>query len=167
MSNEFEAGTRKLIPAVLIYAFDGDEVLLIHRSNRPGDPHSGKWNGLGGKMEGGESPLQAARREFQEESGIEVEENAFHLAGTLFFPGFRDDKGEDWVAWVYYVDGTKNWKIINPSEGRLHWKKASEISELPFWDGDREFLPYVLKRQNFSGTIWYRAGKFIEARISP
>ncbi len=32
---------------------NGMEVLLIHRDRREGDQHLGKYNGLGGKIEGG------------------------------------------------------------------------------------------------------------------
>ncbi|MDB6017710.1 MAG: hypothetical protein JWR19_2199 [Pedosphaera sp.] len=33
---------------------------------------AGKWNGVGGKLERGESPLQAMQREFKEEAGLDI-----------------------------------------------------------------------------------------------
>ena len=49
----------------LAYVFDRelDEVLLIHRDRRADDEHYGKVNGLGGKLEDGESITTNVRRE--------------------------------------------------------------------------------------------------------
>src|SRR5271156_6305865 len=99
--NPFESGARKVIPAVLVYASRGGhrgaETLMIHRNARPDDHHGGKWNGLGGKCEEGESPLETARREFHEESGLELPATAFKPLGVLQFPDFKPAKREDWI----------------------------------------------------------------------
>src|SRR5690242_15959893 len=85
--NPFEAGTRKAIPAVLVYIRRADQVLMIHR-NAPGgraDYHQGKWNGLGGKCELDESPQEAAQREVQEESGLQIDLSRFQPLGVIQF----------------------------------------------------------------------------------
>ena len=46
--------------ANLVFLTRGEEVLLIHKKTGLG---AGKINGPGGKLEPGESPLDAARRE--------------------------------------------------------------------------------------------------------
>lgn len=57
---------------VLGLAFDADaENVLLIRKNRP-DWQAGKLNGAGGKVEPGETPLQAMIREFQEETGLDT-----------------------------------------------------------------------------------------------
>ncbi|HUP56236.1 MAG TPA: NUDIX domain-containing protein, partial [Bdellovibrionota bacterium] len=106
MPNPFEAGTRKVIPAVLVYAFDGLRVLLIHRvaPDRADDYHAGKWNGLGGKLELDESPLEGARRELREESGLDLPLDRFRALGTLQFPNFKAHKAEDWVVFVFRAE---------------------------------------------------------------
>jgi 8-oxo-dGTP diphosphatase len=50
------------------FMFAKDKVLLIEK-NRPAYL-AGKWNGVGGKMEPGEEPIEAMVREFYEETGI-------------------------------------------------------------------------------------------------
>ena len=55
-----------------LFSADRARVLLI-RKRRPAW-QSGKLNGLGGKVEPGEQPLQAMRREFREEAGVDVAE---------------------------------------------------------------------------------------------
>lgn len=51
-----------------MFSTDRSEVALI-RKNRPAW-QEGKWNGIGGKVEKGEVPLHAMRREFREETGV-------------------------------------------------------------------------------------------------
>ena len=51
----------------------GGHLLAMVKKNTQKLPHlNGKWNGIGGKMEIGESPVGAAMREFTEETGITV-----------------------------------------------------------------------------------------------
>ncbi len=53
--------------ATLLFAFDGGgRVLLIHKKRGLG---KGKINGPGGRLEAGETPVQAAVRETREEVG--------------------------------------------------------------------------------------------------
>lgn len=63
---------QKTVEYVAGFAFNQakTDVLLI-RKNRP-DWQAGKWNAIGGHIEPGESPRNAMRREFREESGLEV-----------------------------------------------------------------------------------------------
>ncbi|MCK7526389.1 MAG: NUDIX domain-containing protein [Ignavibacteriales bacterium] len=45
---------------------------MLHRVKKENDYHEGKWNGLGGKFEQGESPEECAVREIEEECGLKV-----------------------------------------------------------------------------------------------
>lgn len=51
-----------------LYSKDRDKVILI-RKNRP-EWQAGKLNGVGGKIEGHETPIDAMNREFKEEAGL-------------------------------------------------------------------------------------------------
>ena len=109
--NLFETGERKSIPAVLVYARLEDQVLMIHRNASATvtgceDHHAGRWNGLGGKCEANESALEAARREFLEEAGIDLESDTFNPLGVLQFPNFKAHKNEDWIVFVFSVEIT-------------------------------------------------------------
>ncbi len=54
----------------LLFSLDRSRVLLI-RKRRPAW-QAGKLNGIGGKLEAGETPLDAMRREFREEAALDI-----------------------------------------------------------------------------------------------
>lgn len=61
------------IPAIGVSAivFDDAERVLLIRRGKP--PAQGLWHAPGGRLEAGESLLDACRREVREETGLEVE----------------------------------------------------------------------------------------------
>lgn len=56
--------------AGLLFSSSGSFIALV-RKNQP-KWQEGKLNGIGGKIEEGETPLQAMTREFKEEAGLEI-----------------------------------------------------------------------------------------------
>jgi len=58
--------------ATLCYVKDRNtnKILMLHRIKKENDMHEGKWNGLGGKLEMGESPEECVIREINEEAGL-------------------------------------------------------------------------------------------------
>lgn len=151
-----------MILATLVYVVQGDEVLMIHRNQRENDLHFGKYNGLGGKFEEGESPRACAIRELQEESGLTATE--LTLKGQILFPKF-DKLKRDWLVFVYRVEKFQGDLIRLNHEGELVWKKQNELLSLNLWEGDKLFLPYVFKSGSFEGTIQYLEGKVIDHEI--
>ena len=62
----------------LLFDEGGDNVVLIHK--RHGPPCVvGRWNGVGGKVELGEDFGQAMRREFEEEAGVNTDNEHWSL----------------------------------------------------------------------------------------
>jgi len=59
--------------ATLCYIEKDGKTLMMLRNRKPGDIHKGKYNGLGGKLEPGESPEECVVREVFEESGLTIE----------------------------------------------------------------------------------------------
>jgi 8-oxo-dGTP diphosphatase len=166
MPNAYESGERKAIPAVLVYPECGDEILMLHRNKKAADYHAGKWNGLGGKFEPDESPLETARRELKEESGIELPSESFKPLGIIHFPSFKPS--EDWLVYVFLAEVPSDQrKLDGCSEGTLHWVKRSKLLELNLWPGDRHFLPLVLERKPFVSTMWYKDGDCVRHWLQP
>jgi 8-oxo-dGTP diphosphatase len=51
---------------------------MVYRNKKANDIHEGKWNGLGGKFEAGETPEECIKREVQEEAGLVIENPRLH-----------------------------------------------------------------------------------------
>ena len=131
------------ILATLGYVFSADRrrVLLVHRTARgPSDPHFGKYNGLGGKLEPNEDIVTGMRRELREEANLECPE--IHLAGTISWPGFGQN-GEDWFGFLFRIAEFTGTPPSTNDEGELHWVEVERVLELPLWAGDRHFLPMI------------------------
>ena len=153
--------------ATLGYVFspDGRSVLMVHRTARPDDPHFGKFNGLGGKLERDEDVVAGLRREIREEAGIECE--TIVLAGTVSWPGFGKD-GEDWFGFIFRVLAWSGEMHETSPEGPLQWVPTGDVLNLALWDGDRHFLPYVLDTESpaFYGLMPYKNGKLVAWSVS-
>lgn len=186
LPNAFEGGHRKIIPAVLLYAFtehpkQGKSVLMVLRNKKANDIHQGKWNGLGGKLELNETPEQAAEREFLEESGIHVLSEQWLWRGQLIFPNFKPTPklppAEDWWVNVFSTElepslALKAEATFSSPEGTLKWIPVNEVLALNLWQGDQKFLPELLSGKFFQGTFFYQDGnlsnfqlKLIEPKV--
>jgi 8-oxo-dGTP diphosphatase len=149
------------ILATLGYVFSPDRsrVLLVHRTARgPADPHYGKFNGLGGKVERDEDVVAGMRREIREEAGLECD--ALHLAGTISWPGFGKH-GEDWFGFVFRVTAFTGTPPAANEDGPLEWVEVGRVLTLPLWPGDPHFLPLVFDFTSapFHGVMPYSDGR--------
>lgn len=138
-----------MILATLCYLRRDGHTLMLHRVKRPDDIHAGKWNGLGGKFEEGESPEECVRREVREESGLTIENP--RLRGLLMFPGF---KGNDWYVFVFTAQEFSG-ELKENGEGYLKWIPDAELESLPLWPSDHIFFPWLREDKFFSAKFVY------------
>ena len=151
----------KTIVATLCYVRSGERTLMMHRNKKPGDVHKGKWNGLGGKLDSGESPDECVVREIREESGLTLLDAK--LRGVLTFPAFKP--GEDWLVFVYTATRFEG-ELGECAEGDLEWVSGERLATLPLWEGDRIFLPWLEAERFFSGKFVYRDGRLVSHEVS-
>lgn len=148
--------------SVLCYVLKDDQVLMLHRNKRDQDYHLGKWNGLGGKFETGESPEACLIREVWEESGLTLTQ--WQYQGLITFPNF--DGIDDWYTFIYTASAFTGTIEAN-DEGSLHWIPIAEMTALNLWDGDRIFLDWIFNRNgHFSGTFYYENGHYVRHDVT-
>jgi len=146
--------------ATLCYVRKNGRTLMLHRVKKKNDIHEGKWNGLGGKFEPGESPEDCVLREVREEAGLELK--APLLKGVLTFPDFAE--GEDWYVFVFTASRFSG-RLIDSDEGELNWIPDRDLLKLNLWEGDKVFLPLLSRRGHFSGKFRYRNGRLVKYSV--
>ena len=67
----------------LCYIQQDSRWLMLHRVKKQQDPNAGKWIGVGGKFEEGESPEECLLREVREETGLLLTD--YRLRGIVTF----------------------------------------------------------------------------------
>ena len=133
---------------------------MLFRNKKPNDYHEGKWNGLGGKVDSGESPDECAIREIKEESGLDVYDPKFH--GIITFPNF--DQKNDWLVFIYSFKNFSG-EIIDSPEGQLEWINDNKLLDLNLWEGDKIFLPWLTQNKFFEAKFNYDNGKLVSHTV--
>lgn len=136
--------------ATLCYIRSNDQTLMLHRIKKENDMHAGKWNGLGGKFEAGESPEECAIREMHEESGLLVTNPRLH--GVITFPAFAGD--DDWYTFLFTATEFSG-ELIDSPEGVLEWIDTDKVLDLNLWPGDKIFIPWLDQNAFFSAKFVY------------
>ncbi|MCK9272285.1 8-oxo-dGTP diphosphatase [Candidatus Gracilibacteria bacterium] len=102
----------------------------------------GKYNGAGGKIEGGETILAGARRELEEETGVKVGEEKFENRG-LFHYFFENRPDWDQDVTLFVVKDYSG-EIFETEEMRPEWFKIDKIPYDKMWEDDSIWLPRIL-----------------------
>ena len=123
----------------LCYIIDDHKWLMLYRNKKEDDINFGKWIGVGGKVEEGETPKECVIREINEETGFNVKDVKYR--GLVHF-GFGDDIDEDMYVYTCH-SFTGNLKECN--EGEFAWIDEKDLFELNMWEGDKIFLNKLLE----------------------
>lgn len=120
----------------LLFLLKDSEILLAMKKRGFG---VGRWNGVGGKIEGTETIEEAAARECFEEIGVKPGqlEKVAHL--TFTFP----DGTTDVLTHVFVA---REWegKPIETEEMAPEWFAHADIPYDTMWQDDKLWLPHVL-----------------------
>lgn len=102
--------------------FCQDYVALVQKT-RP-DWQAGRWNGIGGHVENDEAPIQAMRREFQEEAGVTIQDWK-HFA-ELYGKAKWSGESEWRVSW--YTALTNDFDCIKTiTDEFVGWHRVSNL----------------------------------------
>lgn len=126
-----------------------DGKILLKKANR--GVSKGKWNGLGGKIEVGESVLENLIREVREEAGIEIDNPIYH-GKIKFFQGNRDKLFG--IVYIFSANSFKG-KIRESDEGELRWFSLNKIPFYEMWQDDSIWLPLVIEGKRFSADFLF------------
>lgn len=146
----------------LCYIEQEGKYLMLHRVKKHHDINAGKWIGVGGHVENGETPEECLLREVKEETGLVL--TAYRLRGLVTF---LSDVCEPELMCVFTADAFDG-EMIECDEGELAWVEKSDVLALPTWEGDRVFLERLLSGDErfFSIKLRYEGDKLVEKKIT-
>ena len=146
----------------LCYIEQAGKYLMLHRVKKHHDINAGKWIGVGGHVENGETPEECLLREVKEETGLVL--TAYRLRGLVTF---LSDACEPELMCVFTADAFDG-EMIECDEGELAWVEKSDVLALPTWEGDRVFLERLLSGDErfFSIKLRYEGDKLVEKKIT-
>jgi 8-oxo-dGTP diphosphatase len=140
----------------------GREVLLGYKKAGFG---AGRWVGLGGHVEDGEEPADAAVREVAEESGLIVAASALtHVATLTFvFPARPtwDQTADVFAATEFSGEPAESDELIP------RWFAVDELPLAGMWDDAKYWLPLVLAGEAVSASITFADDCATVEAISP
>jgi mutator protein MutT len=137
------------IRRTLLFLIKDDQILLAMKKRGFG---AGKWNGVGGKLDEGETVEQALVRECQEE--INVAPTQYEKVAELDF--VQDADSNPWHMYVYAYT-CRDWEG-EPEETEEMAPKWYPLNQIPYadmWDDDEHWLPLVLAGDKVTGTFTF------------
>ncbi len=127
----------------LCYLEKDSKYLMLHRTKKEIDINKGKWLGVGGKIENGETPEQCLKREVMEETGYELK--SYDFKGIVVF-----NYNEEEPLFMYLYTSSDFCGVQKEcSEGELKWIDKNEILNLNLWEGDKIFLELLFRDSPF------------------
>ena len=151
----------RMFNTTLCYIQRGGCYLMMHRIKKDGDVNQGKWIGVGGKFENGESPEECLLREVKEETGLTLSDYRFR--GIVTF--VNDGWGTEYMH--LFTAETREEELKECEEGILRWVPEAEIDALPQWEGDRIFFKLIREDAPFfSLKLCYEGDTLKEAVLN-
>lgn len=125
----------KTIHVVAAVIRDGARIFATARGY---GEQKGGWEFPGGKIEPGESPQEALRREIREELALEIAVG--ELIGTVEYdyPAFHLSMG---CYWCSIVSGEP---VLKEAEA-ARWLTKETLDSVPWLPADRELLPLIFQ----------------------
>lgn len=146
----------------LCYIEQDGKYLMLHRVKKAQDVNEGKWIGIGGHFEEGESPEECLLREVKEETGLTL--TSWKFRGIVTFTS--DEYPTEYMC-LYTADGFEGTLYEECKEGILKWVPKEDVLKLRLWEGDKVFLKLLTEDVPFfSLKLTYEHDRLVECMLN-
>lgn len=128
--------------STVCYLKKDNKVLMIKFTKKWGHVYAPP----GGKFEEGESPLDCIIREYYEETGLTL------INPRLQGLSYWKDQSEG-IIFIYTAEDFEGDLTTVSEEGSLEWIKLEDLAEIPQFDQNKKFAPYLFKDELFEGKF--------------
>lgn len=149
----------KLPDVTLLFLLRSNEVLLAMKKRRFGE---GRWNGVGGKLEPGETVIEGLVRETDEEIGVAISPTDLTQVAEIDFyfpPGPKsayDQRVHAFIATRWHGDP------VETEEMRPAWFPRRNLPFANMWSGDDLWIPDALNGHFITGTMFFNDDETID-----
>lgn len=133
-STSVNCGIRREVMTTVVAGILEQEGKILICQRREGQAHALKWEFPGGKVEDGESPEAALRRELQEELGIEAGDISEMSRYEFAYPGKNP------ILLIFMRPAGWRGKPENRIFRSMTWAAPKDLAEYDFLEGDLRFL---------------------------
>ncbi len=160
MSHDAAASRSEVERATLLFVQRDHELLLIRKKRGLG---AGKVTAPGGRIEPGESAIEAAVRELHEEVGLRVDLREHHVVevGDLSFQ-FAD--GFALRVLVFRSRGAEG-EPRESDEAAPFWCPVDALPFHAMWADDEHWLPLLLAGHRFVGRFEFDGDALLSAHV--
>lgn len=135
---------RKIETTLLLLRKD-NKILLAMKKRGFGE---GKYNGVGGKLEEGETPEEAMIREANEEIGVIPKE--YYKVGVINFIEYVKGNKENVIFHLYVATKWDN-TPIETEEMKPEWFNINKIPYDKMFLDDKYWMPFVIENKKING----------------
>ena len=147
---------RPVDKGTILFVIRDGRILLIRKKRGLG---AGKINGPGGRLDDGETPIECAVREVEEE--LLVTPSDVDEGGELLFQFVDGYSIHVWVFRAAEVDGEAG----ETDEAVPLWTPVDQIPYDEMWADDRIWLPLLLERRPFVGRFVFDEDRMLDHEI--
>lgn len=151
------------IPRTLSFVLNGDDILLMKRAAHK-RVFPNRYNGVGGHIERDEDPLTSARREINEETGLNVRDACLRAVYNI------DAGAATGIVLFVFTAISDSRQVVANSEGTLHWVARDAVFDLDLVEDLPLLLPRILPMQPTDPPLFvhvsYDASDTIQMRFA-